>query len=257
MRFDMTKYREAHLVLKIFQRYHFLIGLKRTKFQNDILICNGNHYKIYSSLFLLIFTLISLHISFINNSNTKIIFSQSISIRVMNFVNFYLVIVTLVVTLFQSIYIDPKLTCKIYKTLFKIEDFLEHSKNNTSSKSKMNIVAFYVPFLLFKLIYVLFVQFFWPEYKPFSYHATIFIIDLELMRFVIESNLVTEKLKSFNKILMKVKSESLRRKKLYFESLKGNEAPLKALVNVHILFYDIFEDLSSCYGSKVCISLLK
>lgn len=77
------------------------------------------------------------------------------------------------------------------------------------------------------------------------------------MRFVIESNLVTEKLKLFNEILKKTNLKTICKKIVTFEPFISNEIPLNKLVNVHILFYDVIEDLSSCYGFKVCIFLKK
>lgn len=143
MRFDMAKYCESHLILKFFQRYHFLFGLKRTIFQSDNLVVIGNDYKIYLSLFSLIFTLIVWYNSFTNNKTTKVKILQGVSVQVMNFLNFYLVIEILAIILFQSIFIDPKITRKMYKLLFIIENFLEPNKKYYLVKPKTNIVAYY------------------------------------------------------------------------------------------------------------------
>lgn len=247
---------ETSVTFNFFQYFYFLIGLRKAKFDKTNAKSTGRLYKTYASLILLTITIVTIY--YINDTNTrsKVLFEHAMVVRCINFLNYITVILSMVVLSISSIYRDPQIICRMYKSLWEIDEFLGFYASRNRSNVKLELFLHYLFFFVFKVGYMYVLAMCWPEYNTLFYHMPMLIIDSEIIRFIIETNLVSKKIRDFNKQLgaLKLKKDIGRR----IDSMKTmkNKNVLYEFFCVHEKICTIVDIINSCYGFKVFIKYI-
>lgn len=244
----MTTVKKSEIVflLKCIRILYSPIGLNRFHFYKNTIVEIGKWYKNYAIFFFAL--IISVLIYTIHLDVMLIVkkygYNSSLSINAS--FTYFILIVTFSVVYMRSIYTDSKLSVEIYSNFLHIVKLLEINDNFNKSRLTLIICKFYIPLILFKIIYIIIGRIMWPEYNTSVRHVTNTLIDFEVIRLSIEGNLVSKILKMF------------REQTKHTIIVGGQESrsrigvkELNVMINIHSKLLNTIEKLNSCYSLKV------
>lgn len=246
-----TKYEDIISILKFFHFVYAPLGLKRTNFHEGVVTQTGKLYKIYATILSIIFLSLASYFSYKDVELTIRLFGQSLSVQITTSF-YYIVIVSIYFLLsYHGIYLEPDMKSKIYNDLIKIDKFLKMDDEVSSVDCKKKLLLFYVPYLIFKNVFIAMEIITWKEYCTWSRHIISFMIDCEVVRFSIETNLISKTLKIVSEKLKKI---NLKNNCKYCSGQTRNKLDEKSLENlifIHDKLFDTINGMNACYSLKV------
>lgn len=247
---------ETRVTFKYFQFFYTLIGLQKAKFNKTKAKPTSILYKTYASLFLLSMTIMTAFCMIKINAKSKMLFEHAVVVRAMNFLHISAVTLSMPFISIAIIFRDPKMICQMYDIFLKIDEFLEFHGYRDRSNANRKLFVCYLFFVVFKVAFMVVLSMCWPEFNVLFYNMSMLIIDSENMRFFVETNLLSRKIRAFNRLLKVLISKKITRRNVDSMKARKNKNTLYGFVCIHEKICSIADIINSCYGYKVCIIFL-
>lgn len=247
---------EIFFLLKYLWIIYFPIGLSKVHIYKNTIVEIGKLYKSYAIFFFTIFMSILLYALYLDSKLIIKIYSYQSTLAINAIFNYSILVITFSLVFMRNIYLDPKLSYGIYCDLLYISKLLETNMGLNKSRLKSVIFKYYFPLITFKIIYIIVGKIIWPEYNSTVRHVINTLIDFELIRFLIEANLISKILN----VLRKQKNHNaidIDRENIdVLLNMKIDVTKLNKMINIHYKLLNVIEKLNSCYSLKVIIVLL-
>lgn len=255
-------------LLTIFKFHHILnlpFGLTISKYADGKIFEMSWFYKIYTFAIFIFLTIMYFYSNYISLLNIKGIFPSFVNFTITSKISS--LILAFIVLNICNIFIGRKSTLNFYNKLFEIEKLLSHdNKNQMCQICKM--IFFYICYIVFRASLFTFSYLGFPYYNGIMYDLLSLIIDSETFRFFFEIGYISAKFKLFNHYFGNIitnyqsKSVDFQIHKSISETLWGDLSEnncmksIDELLYIHNKFYELIEQMNSCYSIKVILTLL-
>lgn len=240
---------EIFKIVSFFQMFYLPFGLCRIKCHNDKILKVAKSYKIYATFVIVALTTLLVYLSHLDIQTTIHLYEKSVSLVATNALYYYFLIVTFVLVIFHSTYLDVNITKIIYQDFLEIDEFFKSLGKNYNLYSYFILLSHFAPYVLFKVIYLILSYLAWYQFNIWGYHIANFVIDIEIIRFSIEINIV---LRSLRVLRNTVNYDFIHQPIIAIKTNHEDEVHLIDLINVYNKLIVTIEKLNSCYSTKVC-----
>lgn len=234
-------------ILKFFQVIYTPFGLNRTNFREEIIVQTEKWYKIYATVVSIFLFSLASYFSYKDAELTLRLYGESLTMPFTTSFYYFTLVSIYFFMSYYGIYLEPNFKSKVYNHLIKIGEFLKIDEKVTCLDYKKKLFIYYVPYLIFKISFFTMEHVTWLEYNVWSRHIISFLIDCEILRFSIETNLVSRTLKIVSD---KVKKINMKNNPKFIRS-KSDEKFMNSLIHIHDKLLDIVNEINSCYSLKV------
>lgn len=252
------------------QIYTF-VGLKKIAIgDGPVLVTIGYIYKIFASILTIcLSSLLIHHTSF--NIGVYAGF-RSFCLILIYALSQYSALVTYFIASFKNITIDLKTTKNLYSLLLEIDTNIEYKKTSQNKSQELFMVLVYVLYGVLRFCQIYANQLVWSRFFSWTYNASCILIDLQLIRFIFEINVVARRfevlncrLKSYLKNNCNEKNYdvrdgalsklwSTRNNKIIDVKINGKE-DLEMLLSTYNKLIEVVDTLNSCYGLLVSMNI--
>lgn len=256
------------VLVQYFNYFTFIFGLQKLKFVNGKIFKIGKFYKVYASIHMII-------LAYINFCGVRYKYDNKYKNQPVSFVITVIVFYSATITgyimmLINSVFFSQEIYVKALSTISKANNCLNSEEddvvNNRNLKKK--IIVTHTIYFIFKIIWTIIDYLTFPSPYVIFLQSLMIGLDLEIIHFVMELNIVMRLLEKVNSELKKfstcpidIKSgilyEIWSKKKIKTNSIPNDktENRLIELLKIYDDLIDIIFHLNSHYKITVYIFL--
>lgn len=235
---------EIFKIISFFQIFYLPFGLCRIKCENGKVSEIDKSHKMYAAFFIVLFTTFFFYSYHLDAQTKTCLCEKSASLIATNSLYYYFLIFTFIVIVFHSAFLDANITKEIYQDFLEIDEVFKFFGKKYNLHVNLMLILHFVPYFVFKIVYFILSYMFWYKFNMWCYHFANFIIDMEMIRFSIEINVISKSLK--------ILCDNVNNDLIYHvEANKINEVCLINLINIYKKIISTVEKINNCHSTKV------
>lgn len=246
-------------ILKFYSIFTFPFGIRKLKYDNSTVQTTGPYYMIYVLVLCIFSCIVFPQILYMNHITTIEFYHFDTSLVVIStMTQSFQVFTTLNIMLTNLL--NVKISKRIYENLILIDSYPGLKSN--SDKIMGKLVITHAIFISTCFVQIVMSYLAWSKHVGWPVQSLVIIIEIEIIRFIFELELISKKFEMFNQML---KSIDVNNSNIDFDLTVGilqhvMQTKSKNIftfqnkqnfLHIHNKLFDIVEDLNNCYSWKV------